>query len=332
MLDALAIVLPFILVSSALPKVLAYSEARQRPSHGWFIALVGGSLSLLAMIMIHVFPAFDFNISYIDYAIVVFGAGVVLRPIAQAKEQGRFTGRFGCHVFTIAMWVLAIAVLMLLLPQGFYGFESPIKLWTERLVTAGLWVLFANVYAKQDMLEGVLPLLTIIICIAFSVMAKGVALFALIVAGCCIGFMRFNRPALSGSKAPTVQMGFTGGFWLGFILFGLAIVSLVPHPLSNTTCLVLLTLFLYPIADSLQASVTTLLKKRPFATNLWAAKLLGSGADNWPVLLRTIGVHFLLFMLSIMGYVAHQSLYTLSFGALILAIYHVYIQWLCRVE
>lgn len=328
MLDALAIVLPFILVSATLTKVMAYSHSHHRPTDGWFIALVGGSLSLLAMVLIHFFPTFDFSITFVDYAIVVFGAGVVLRPIAQAKEQGRL----GCKTFNIAMFILAAAALMLLLPQGFYGFEAPVKLWAERLGTAALWVLFANAYAKQDIIEGQLALMTILVCIALSMMAKGIALFALILTGCCMGFMRFNRPALAGSKAPTAQMGFTGGFWLGFILFGLALISLVPHPLTNAECLGLLTLLLYPIVDSLQAGVISAFKKVPLRNNLWAAKLQGSGAMGWGVVLRTISVNFLLFLLSILGYVAHQSLYTLCAGGLILAIYHVYVRWLCKVK
>lgn len=332
MIDALAIVIPFVIVSAPLLKVLAYSQAHNRPTHGWYVALVGGSLSLLAMILIHFFPTFDFSISFIDYAIVVFGAGVLLRPIAQAKEQGRFNGRFGCYIFDVAMFVLATAALMLLLPAGFYGFTNPLSIWAERLATAALWVLFAKLYAKQDIVEGQIALLTVIICVAVSVMAKGVGLFALIVAGCCLGFMRLNRPALAGSKAPTAQMGFTGSFWLGFILFGLAMVSLIPHPLSNAGCLALLTLFLYPLADSAQAMVMRLFKKTPFRSHLWAAKLLGSGADSVPVLLRTIGVHFLLFLFSIFGYVADQGLYTLLLGAFILAIYHLYVLWLCKVK
>lgn len=335
MIDALAIVIPFIIVSALLLKVLAYSQAHNRPTHGWYVALVGGSLSLLAMILIHFFPTFDFSISFIDYAIVVFGAGVLLRPIAQAKEQGRFKGRFGCHIFYVAMFILAAAALMLLLPAGFYGFTSPLSLWAERLVTAALWVLFAKLYAKQDIVEGQVALLTVIICVALSVMAKGVALFALIVAGCCLGFMRLNRPPMvnnATSKARTAQMGFTGSFWLGFILFGLALISLIPHPLSNAGCLALLTLFLYPLADSAQAVVISVFKKTPFRTQLWAAKLLGSGADSVPVLLRTIGIHFLLFLFSIFGYVTHQSLYTLLLGAFILAIYHLYVLWLCKVK
>lgn len=320
MLDALAIVIPFILVSAPLKKVLAYSQAHNRAGQGWFIALVAGSLCLLSMVFLHFFPTFDPAITLVDYGLGLFAAGVILRALTQSAEKGKLSLQF----FYPVVFLLALGLLFFIAPQGFYGFTSGGLLWAERLLTAFAWVLFATLFSKQDGVKGNVALQALVISVALSVVAKGVALYALILAGSCMGFMRFNTPK------GLVKMGFSGGFWLGFILFGLAAISLIPHPLTNPDSLTLITLFMLPVVDSLQAFIKTLTKKGHFTANLWATQLVQHGASPQGALLRSMSVHFLLFLAAILGYVAQQSLYTLLFGAFVLALYHTYVWWVCK--
>ena len=322
MTDALAIVLPFAVVSAPLLKVLAYSQKHNRPSQGWFVAMVAGSLALLSIIGLRYFHTFDFNITLLVPGLALFAAGVILRPLALAAEMGDLKLKW----FYPVVLGLAIAFLTYVFPDGFYGYPEAYMVWIERFFVATSWVGFAALFARQDGLDGNVALMTVFIGFGLAMMAKGVALFAMILIGCSLGFMRFNHPPAK------VTMGFTGSFWLGFILAGLAIMSLMPHPLSNADCLSLLTLMLYPLADSLQAGLATWRNKKPFDDNLWAGRLLGGGIQPVNLLIRCIFVHFLLFFLSILGYVAHQSLYTLLFGALLLALHHVNIKRLCEVK
>ena len=286
MFDALAIVIPFILVSAFLPKVIDYSTKHKRPTQGWYVALVGGSLALLSMVGVHFFPEYDVNFTLIDYAILLFGAGVLMRPVMMSVENRRMK----MPAFQVLLFGFAVALLAFIVPQGFYATQTELTLWAERLGVALSWVVFVNLFTKQTNVAANVTMMSLIIALGLSVIAKGVALFALIIIGCCMGFLRFNRPPAK------VTLGFTGSAWLGFILFGLAVIGFIPHPITNPTCLTLLTLFMLPLADGLQAGLISTLKRTSFSNTLWAAKLASSGMTEGRALMHNVTVHFLLFL------------------------------------
>ncbi len=309
MLDSIAIVLPFILTSALLPRTLSFCKKRSTLAGGGLVVLVATTSLLLAVAASFKFPIPQLPI-ITTVSLLVFGL-MIAHSGWQQDTKNRAPWRY------MAINILAVGGSLIFLPQ----IINDVPLWVDRMVLAGLWLTLIQTYRLMDKVDGYIPVTTIIIAIGLSIIAKVVVLPALVIAGCCIGFIRFNRP-----KA-LLEVGYVGSSWIGFMLGGLFILAIA----SGTNTWSLITLALLPIADIITTLIITILKTGKVnitANNLWYHRALDLGMTHAQVLWRVSKINFLLFLLAIFGYVAHTSLYTLLFASFILAVVAGRIKWL----
>lgn len=311
MFDALAIFLPFVLTGLLLPwwqkvcrRTYITPPGKKGPlGGGWLLA---GLVALLLFAVTFVPPAHMpphlsaevlAQFALLSLMAIVFGS-LFQKMDRKGTEPGWFR-RLLPFVF--------VGMGAFLMPD----LHPAISYYPERALYMLIWLVVIRAFFLADKLDGLATTSAAIVCLGLSVLVKPVALPALILAGTCLGFLRFNRPDA------IILLGVSGRYWLGYIVGGLWLMaaSLAPEGGQIPALLVLLV----PLVLNNFASRAS-----------WHERLLNLGMMPGQVLRRFILWQVGYLVLAAVAFVSGAGVWVLGGGFIVFTGYLVYIKWLER--
>lgn len=311
MLEALAIFIPFLLTGLLLPwwhrlskRIYITPPGKKGPmGGGWLIAgLVALLLFVLTFVPSQHLPVYLTPSVLAQFALLSLLAIVLGSLFQKFDKTGDMPGKI-----RRAMPFVFVGIGAFFLPE----FHPEMHFYTERALYVLIWLVIMRAFFMADRLDGLAVVSAAIICLGLSVLVKPVAVPALIVAGCCLGFLRFNRPDA------LILLGVSGRHWLGFIVGGLWLMAATAGVGSGQIFALLVLL------------VPLLLNN--FATRTpWHARLEALGLTPGQVLARFIGWQAAYLILAVPAFVAPAPLWFLGAGIIIFLGYIAYIKWLER--
>lgn len=309
MLEGLAIFIPFLLTGLLLPwwqnfckKAYITPEGKRGPvGGGWLLAgLVALMLFLVTFVPGQYLPPYLTPDVLAQFALLSLLAILLGSLFRKMDRTGDDPGRFRKSLPFIFVGIGAFFMPDLHPALGYYP---------ERALYMVIWLVIMRSFTMADKLDGLAATSGAIVCLGLSVLVKPVAVPALVVAGCCLGFLRFNRPDA------ILLLGAAGRTWLGFIVGGVWLMAAAMAPAAGQVLALLL--LVVPLAFNNFASRTP-----------WHARLQALGHLPGQVLARfgLLQVGFLL--LAVVAYVSQVPGWFLLAGVLLFLVYMGYIKWL----
>ena len=323
MYDALAITLPFFLTGFLLPKTIKFCQQQQaidipnhRSSHTVPTPRGGGILLVLVAtvtlnVLLALAPAGTFANPPLLLALCWLGVG--LASIGWLDDTRNLPARI-----RLLAQLVVVAAALYWLPAA-----TSFPIWVEKPVLLLAWVWFINLYNFMDGADGLAATEAAFIASGVALICPQLKLAALIVAGCALGFLRFNRP-----KA-LIFMGDTGSTWLGFVLGGLLLAGWAEQ--GERALFPLFTLPLFFTADATYTLLTRLIRgKKPWQAHRehWYQRALQMGMTHSQLLIRASLLNAALLLLAVVGYATDSGGWTLLLALLLVVSVAQRIRWL----
>ncbi|UCC94458.1 MAG: undecaprenyl/decaprenyl-phosphate alpha-N-acetylglucosaminyl 1-phosphate transferase [Candidatus Omnitrophota bacterium] len=260
---ALSLLLTPLIRKRALKKNIVSKPGRRR-IHVKPVPFLGGLamyFSFIVGILIVFYAHTQFRMEFAQrlQGLVIAGTLIVILGLwDDIKNIRPFTKLIGQLIVALVLFAYGFRIEVLTNP--FSGTEMPIPLFLSALFTVGWVVGLINAMNLIDGIDGLAAGITVIVCGALLFIAlylgNYINVFLLaILAGSCLGFLRYNLPPAK------IFMGDSGSMFLGLVL---AAVGLIRFQYKSAVAVVLLTpivALVVPIYDTFMAIVRRALKR-----------------------------------------------------------------------
>ena len=311
MFDTLAIFAPFLLTGLLLPRWQAVcKKVYKTPPHkkgpvggGWLLAGVV-ALTLFGLTFIppvHFPPHLSMPI-IAQFSLISLIAIILASFYRNADKTLIAPSRFVRMMPFVFAGIGAFFMPPLLDGMGF---------WPERALYVVIWLVIMRAFSKADQLDGLAVTSAAIICFALALFVKPLTIPAMVVAGSCLGFLRFNRPDA------ILLLGSAGRRWLGFIVGGLWLQAASAAP-SDGQIFALLILLMPLLVNNL------------FTTKPWHVRLEALGLSQKQVLARLIVAQIVALFIAVVVFVSPAPGLFLALTFVLAMLYLAYIRWLER--
>ena len=311
MIEALAIFLPFLLTGLLLPwwqkvckRLYTTPVDKKGPlGGGWLLAglvalfMFGVTLVPPAHLPTALTPQILAQFAFISLLAILFGT-----LWQKIDRTGADLSRFH-KILPFLFAGIGAFFLPELHPALGYG--------PERALYVVVWLVIMRAIILADALDGLACVSAAIVCLGLSVFVKPVAVPALVTAGCCLGFLRFNRPDA------ILLLGASGRAWLGFVVGGLWLLA-ATHAAEQAHIFALLVLLVPLLFNNFLSPVP------------WHARLESLGLLPGKVLAKFVLLQGGYFILALVAFIFPVPGWILIFGLTLFFIYMAYIKWLER--
>ena len=311
MLEAFAIFVPFLLAGFLLPwwqnickKIFVTPTGKRGPvGGGWLLAaLVAALLFGVTFTPAEHFPPHLTPDIMAQFSLVSLLAIVLASLYQKTDRTGIAPKKWRATLPFIGVGIGSFFMPDLLPSLSYYP---------ERALYMVIWLLIIRAFVLADKLDGLAAITTAIICVGLSILVKPVAVPALILAGSCLGFLRFNRPDA------LLLLGLSGRMWLGFIVGGLWLMAAGATP--HTPEIFALLILLVPI-----------LFNNFITQNPWHMRLEALGLTPGKTLGRLISLQIGCLVLAVLAFASPIPLWFLIMSIILMLLHMVHIKWLER--
>lgn len=312
MFDALAVIIPFILTGFFVPKWQAVCKksyatppGKKGPlGGGWLMA---GMVALLLFVITFIPPQHlppHLNMAIVAQFSLLSLLAIVLASFYRQTDKALTPPSRFVQIMPFVFVGIGAFFMPPLLAELSY--------LPERALYMVIWLVIMRAFTKADQLDGLAPASMIVLCFGLALLLKALAVPALILAGVCMGFLRFNRPEA------ILLLGASGRRWLGFMAGGLWLLAASAVPFEGQIFALLILLL-------------PLLVNNLFTTTPWHIRLQELGLSKGQVLARAVLAQIIMLFIAVVAFVSAQSAWVFLVAAFALSLLYLsYIRWLER--
>lgn len=319
MIDALLVVLPFIITAMFLAPYVGYlckkrnmvAAVTERSFHTTPTPVGGGLVFVLMVTPLGLLCTYLMDLPHQDYLTVLLLSGAAVAYVGWKDDQSELSAKL-----RLAVHLIAIAICLYFAPQTL-GHIMP--LWAEKILILFAWGWFINLYNFGDGLDGYSSQEALFICIFLALFFPPVAPIAMVICGAVLGFLTQNKhPA-------KMFMGDVGSTYLGFMLAGLMLAVATIH--NAFAFLTITMLFTLDISHSVVRR--SLQGHKPWVPHkdFWFHRCYNMGMDHDQVFRRATIINSILFVLATLGLIGYGKYYFIL-AVCILAVISLRIKYL----